>query len=178
MKTPHFLLIVLVLMWGVLAYAALTQSDARHSPRPHPEFGLSESGTVAMDIGGDPYEGPWAWLFGTLVIVFISGCMWLMSEQTPHATSLRLAIGFATICFLAAFCVMCWSDAKHAGATPPLWLGFPEPTTWMLMGIWFPPLLFVVIYVWGFHRWFASESTPAVSDLSADETMTRSSGTE
>jgi len=164
MKTPHFLLVILLLMWVVLAVAVFTQSDPSHSPMLHPQFGQTDSSsTRAMDVGGEPFTGPLPWIFGCLILLQLSGCLWLMTDQTAHATSLRLALAGATIVSLIGFSIICWSDAKYVGEIAPLWAGFPEPTMWMLLAIWFPPLLFVVIYVAGFRRWFASDS-PASSE--------------
>ena len=162
MKTPHFLLVMLLLMWGVLAMAAM-QSGPEHAAKPHPVYGISESNlaAVSMNAGGAPYTGPWAWLFGCLTILVLTGFLWLATDRIPSPGLLRILIAGSSCLFLAVFSVVCWLDQKYAGGVAPLLGGFPEPTQWMLTGVWFTPMTFMLIYVLGYRRWFASVDTDA-----------------
>ncbi len=167
MKTPHFLLLMLLCMWVVLAIAVFTQADPKHSPAPHPQFGQADSSSVvAMHVAGEPFRGPLPWIVGCLIILILSGSLWLMTDQTVHATSLRLSLAAVTFLFLIGFSIVCWLDAKYAGQIAPLWGGLPEPTMWMLLAVWFVPLLFVVIYVTGFRRWFVGDLPSSAASLS------------
>ncbi|MCP4192968.1 MAG: hypothetical protein GY768_20330 [Planctomycetaceae bacterium] len=162
MKTPHVLLLMLLLMWIVLAMAAI-QSGPDHAAKPHPVHGVSDSNPaiVTMNVGGELHAGPWAWLFGCLTILVLSGFLWLATDRIPSPLLLRVLIAGSSCLFLAVFSWMCWLDQKYAGGMAPLLGGFPEPTQWMITGIWCTPMTFMLIYVVGFRRWFAAGESDA-----------------
>ncbi len=44
-------------------------------------------------------------------------------------------------------------QAEKSGNVEPLILGLPASTSIMIFGLWFYPLVFVVVYVWKFNDW-------------------------
>ena len=168
---PHFILFLLIVMGITVAAAAF--SDEGGSAAAHPKFS-------SMVVGGeraiqDTAISVYGWVFVSLMLllfvaILLLGCY---KSKPPSGLLVSFTIGFL-ICVgvfgkmwltyqqlgrdvIGATAVDSVSDdrvsvAKSVDSTSLLG-PFPPPTTWMLFGVAFAPLSFMVVYMFGFHRW-------------------------
>jgi phosphatidylserine synthase len=71
--------------------------------------------------------------------------------------AIPIAIGAAlhVATFLA---LMATYRTYQAGGDHALFLGLPAPTAWMLYGVWWVPMYFILLYIFAFDRYVFSEA--------------------
>lgn len=120
---------------------------------PHPEF-------EHMLQGGDGVTRHenllWlGWVFAVLQMTFLTACLSLAMVRPGGAGPAKvplLAAGLVGACILTFLFL---SYREHlAGEETRFFLGFPAPAAWLVFGVWGFPLLFALIYVAVFDRWY------------------------
>lgn len=162
----HILFVLLIALWGTVGIALATGQPPRTQAVPHPQFAAMLRGGDTPLPSRDVFLG---WMFGMLQIALFVTCMSLGISRPSvrggdRASSARrlgpgafLVIG--TLLYWGVFTQMVRADraAALSGETP--FLGpFPAGTTWMLLGLWVAPLVFVAAYLYGFSRWIIADA--------------------
>ncbi len=151
MHRPWFLFALLIAI-GLLTISLFFIAETGQ-PGPHPEFST-------MQRGGDGAvrHGHVFWIgaaMGILMVVFICACLALGMSRNGKAGPARLPMLLSTAPFVLIFVGLFTSyrEFMTAGGGPLVW-GLPAPTAWMLYGAWMFPLVFVVVFLIYFDRWF------------------------
>ena len=98
------------------------------------------------------------WVFGMLCILFYMGCLTYGMTRGGTLGPAKLPLILGTGIFLAIFTGLIFSYKGYMNEdTHELFLSFPKPTVWMLLGIWTFPVLFMFLYYYLFDHWFFTE---------------------
>jgi hypothetical protein len=148
-RSTWLLLAVLLLLCGVVG-ALFLHEEAPHSRGiAHPEHG-------AMMLGADGESRHGAllglgWAFATLQVVLFVGLLGLALRRGGRVP-MRGALLAGGALHVLAFTMMFRSYEAFARGEPvELFLGFPPPTAWMLLGVWGAPIFFLLLYVLRFR---------------------------
>ena len=157
-NTPRWLLLLgcaLLLLIPIVTFASDT---AWSGATPHPRIDQMQVGALRATDDADNW---WLGLtFGLLVIATLVGCLMLAANGTRNSSSLCKVTALGGLLFAGSFVAMMVSYRSFTN-TPEqrLWGPFPAPTSWMVFGVWFTPLVFLAIYSIGYRKWFASEES-------------------
>jgi hypothetical protein len=146
LRVTRLLLVVLLLLCGVVA-ALFLREEAPHAR------GIAHPEQAAMMLGadGDSRHRPvlaLGWAFAALQVVFFVGLLWLALRRGDGPAPGRAALLAGGALYLLVFTLLFRSYGAFASGEPvELFLGFPRPTAWMLLGVWGAPMLFLLLYV-------------------------------
>lgn len=156
-KVPAILLAVLLALWGVIFYAVMSPPQNYPGAGTHP--GQSEmhvAGSAAEFDAGMIVAGAVA---GVLMICVLLLCLLLGTGKNGANRKFLGLVAVSSCPLIVAFlAVTCSFQSYLTDPSPPLFAGFPIPTAWMVYGISLSPLIFLVIYIGGFHRWVMTAS--------------------
>ena len=106
----------------------------------------------------------------TLCVLFFGGC--LAMGMTRHGTlgPTRGPLIFGTLVLAAIFAALIFSYQRYMNEdVHTLFLSFPKPSAWMLIGVWCFPVFFMVLYYRMFDRWyFTAEDEKRLEEITAD----------
>ena len=169
MNTPRVLFAFLLGMVALVATAILfveevpfeevLGEDGSVVSRTYQGHGIGHPQFSTMLIGGsgaDRHEKIlWlGWALGVLEIGFFVACLALGLRKAGKVgpAKVPLAIGGIGFAIVFTFLILSYrgymNEAEHA-----LFFSLPLPTAWMLYGIWFFPVFFIVLYVVTFDTW-------------------------
>lgn len=157
MKLPHALLALLLAMAAVIAVAMLIGErplDAEGVPIGH---GWDHPVERVLLVGGDGAERidriwPLAVVLGLLQYLFFVGLLRLGAGTKPAAARLNLPLSLGAGAVALMWIVLCWVYRGYTRDPDPGLIGsLPAPTAVMVYGIWFVPLVFIVIYITMFN---------------------------
>ena len=169
---PHFLLLLLILIGLTIDAAAIV--DDGGAAQVHPKFS-------SMLVGGeravqDTAISVCGWIFACLMLLLFLSILLLGCYQPKPPSGLLVTFAFGFLICLGVFGKM-WLAYQEFGRNhigemtvgkvrgveaestikdvdSIVMLGpFPPPTSWMLFGVAFAPLVFMFVYMFGFHRW-------------------------
>ena len=156
--------ILLIAFWAVLLVILLTPEASNGHGVPHSKF-------KAMDHGGDgaarhEFLLLSGWMLGSVLIaIFVSLLAWGTVSQPcesgatrpSHSTKFDLRWFIFLIGGLAyegVFGMMCLAYRNSLTEPDVVFLGpFPAGLAWLLFGVWWMPVFFVVVYSVFFDRW-------------------------
>jgi hypothetical protein len=129
----------------------------------HPEFS-----TMQVGASGEARHARilWVgWFFGGCQIVLFVAALALGMRKEHGLGPVRapLIAGGAVFAIIFTLLVLSYRDYMH-GVDAELVLGFPIPTAWMVFGIWFFPVFFVVLYLRAFDTWYLTDADRARFD--------------
>lgn len=153
---PRILLILCVLMLLLIIAATYSYQTAWTEAEPHP-------GISTMEVGGArAVEDSQHWIlglaFGVVTVLSLIASLLFATQHTKYASQLTLAIMIGGLAYVAVFVGMMFSYRDYAQQGASLIGPFTAPTTWMVLGLWAVPVIFVAMYCVKFNTWFASES--------------------
>ena len=173
MKLPHLLFALLIGMCGVILAAFLIEEvpyvdapgeDGAPPVRQYLGHGFDHPAIPAMQAGG-PGEERHArvlWLglvFGLLQIAFFLTSLVFGAQKNEKFGPLLRPVAIAGVIYAAIFTAMVVTYRGYAGEdTHTLFLALPTPTAWMIYGVWFFPLFYMLLYMYIFDRWTWTEA--------------------
>ena len=98
-------------------------------------------------------------VLSTITIFSLVATACLASGPSQYVRQRTLAICSGGFVFVAVFVVMMFEYHEYASGGPSLLGPFTTPTTWMVLGLWGVPTVFVFIYCLTFDTWFGSDET-------------------
>ena len=165
-KLPHLLFALVLGMVAVfvILFAREEQpwsekrADGEELVRVHQGHGIPHPKFESMLVGGPGPERHagllWlGWVFCTLQVFFFVGLLALGLRRRERAGPWIKPLAMGLLLYLAVF-TMLMISYRHfmVSESHDLFLGFPIPTAWMMYGIWFVPIAFILLYVIAFPR--------------------------
>jgi hypothetical protein len=100
----------------------------------------------------------YGWVFGALQILFFAGLMAFGARKGERLRGLGkpLLLGAAATLSVWTLGVLTYSRYLSE-ATHPRFLALPVPTAIMVYGMWFTPVIFTLLFVIGFKRWYVTD---------------------
>lgn len=155
------LLLVAAYFMGERPYEDTVQDGA--AQRVYKGHGVDHPHHTAMQQGGDGLARHrhlmWlGWACAMLLVVFLIGALLLgmSKKQSQGPVRLPLIVGGILFAGLFSMVFLTYPGYMAEASAKPL-LGFPEPTTWMLLGIWTFPAFFIAFFIFSFDRWYVCE---------------------
>lgn len=157
-RLATFLLIVLLAIAATIIIFAVNDPSAYKIAEPHTQYETMQVGGTA----GDRDEQYWwiGWLVGSLMLTFIGGTLFFgIKRNGENNAGLRFLCSMVVVLLLVVFSVGCFAYRDFGRTGQPLVNSIaPTATKLLLFGVSLVPLLFTVVYVAGFHRWFLTDS--------------------
>ncbi|MEM9366697.1 MAG: hypothetical protein AAGD07_11940 [Planctomycetota bacterium] len=152
---PRLLLLFSSLLLLLIVVAACLYDTAWDSSQRHPRV-------ATMEVGGprSSEDAQHWWLglgFGVVTILTLVTSLLFAAREGEQARSLRRAVIAGGFVYIAVFVGMMMSYRRYMTEEPTTLGPFAAPTTWMVLGLWTVPLLFVAIYCIHFRDWFEAD---------------------
>ncbi|MHC4994282.1 MAG: hypothetical protein ACYTGQ_04425 [Planctomycetota bacterium] len=149
------LLLLLALLWGALGWAVVAEwpsyADGAPMTRPHEDH-------PAMSVGAGITTRDealwWPGLFlGLSVVLLLVYCIgWGVGfGGSDRRFSVGLALG--GVLFGGVFIGMMRAWTGYLAGDAATLGSFPAAAGWVVYGVWLAPVVFIGLYVIGFHRW-------------------------
>ena len=173
MRLIHVILGLLLLVAGAFCVALLVEEPSASQGMEHPRI-------KKMKVGGDG-EGRMKHV-GVVTFVLHSGTLTLCAALMALGVAPRrrtrgfwIAMGFATLACLLVWMRLFLNYLGFLGTGEArMVFGFPEPSAWLVYGVWGSAALFSVLYVVGFRRYvFTREDEEAFDELVRETRMER-----
>jgi hypothetical protein len=156
MKSIHILLFSLVCLLVLTAMAAFWAPIPDATGVPHPEFKGMMISTANIDEA--PHTRWMGYLFGLAVIGVFGSFLFLGNRKkgqlTPMKKWLWIGLGLYTMVY-TCMVVSHWNYVANDGG--PFILSMPAPTAWMIIGVWFVPIIITLTYIIKFEDWIISD---------------------
>ena len=170
------LAVLLVLLW-VTALIVLMKPEV---PGGH---GFQHARYSTMDQGGDgalrhEHLLTGGWVLGS---IFIATFVGLLACGTAHHNAVSwwrpVAFVFGGLLYEGVFGMLCLSYRNSLTEPYAAFSGLlPGPLSWLLIGIWFVPGIFIVLYTVFFYRWiWPPDNARRFSELIARSSQTNDS---
>jgi len=158
MKVSSISFVLLLALLAVVAGAWIVgpPEDAPSSAIAHP--------TVPHMTAGGPGEAkhakvfPLGVAFGVLEIIFFSVCLALGASRKERVGRMGVAISIGAALHVATFLAIAVSYRVYLDGHDTLYLGLPAPTAFMMYGIWWVPMYFILLYLFAFDRYVFSDA--------------------
>ena len=140
---------VLAWQWAPIEYAT-------GFPHPNPEFkGMYVS---KANIDQEPHTRWLGYLFGLGIISLLTSLLVMGNRKNGKPTGIIKWIGITMVIYAMAYSGMVISHWQYAANDGGSFFQFmPVPTAWMIMGIWFIPLILTLVYIVKFEDWIISD---------------------
>lgn len=96
--------------------------------------------------------------FGVLEIIFFSVCLALGASRKERVGRIGIAIAIGAVLHVASFLAIAISYRAYLNGHDALYFGLPAPTAFMMYGIWWVPMYFVLLYLFTFDRYVFSDA--------------------
>jgi MFS superfamily sulfate permease-like transporter len=156
MRLTAFLFALLLGMCLILGYVLLLDEIPDGHGYNHPDY-------PTMQRGGDGAtrhaQTLWiGWALGVLELLFFVGLLALGSRRRKQYPFERNVLIVGTLVYIAFFTWMVIAYTGYAAdPSAALVLSFPLPTTLMLYGVGFAPVVFIVLYMIRFSPWIVDD---------------------
>jgi len=171
MKDYYVFLLVLAFPLLIIAGLAIVEPVPQASGVVHPEFKtMLHSANSQASSSQVKYLG---FAFGISIIAVFGLCLYWGSKRTQQAGFRKRDLWVGMILYLLTFSALVFSSWKYDHIEAPLWGELPIPTAWMLYGIWFVPVVFIILYVSGFRKHVLSEEDEAAFQKIIEERIAR-----
>lgn len=165
MKPIHFVFLFLLAIAGITLFILL--SDV-----PQNASGMSHESLTGVSVGGDGVArletiGRAPFYFQICVIFLATSLLYMGVPERRRDGRFRLlflaAAGYALFVWFNLYTSY---EAYHETGTVQVLFGFPVPTNWFLWGVWSGFVVFDLLYVFAFRRYFLHpEDEQAFQDL-------------
>ena len=150
MRWPLLLLALLAALAVATSVAVTTGEPPNARGVDHPEY--------SMLLRGDPGAGRHerilvaGWVAGLLVLAF-SVALLAWGYRRQRRMTLLLVAGFVLQAALFTIVVVAYARSLQE-PVPQLWWALPVPTAWLVYLFWPAQLVYVVLFVATFDRWY------------------------
>ncbi len=96
--------------------------------------------------------------FGILEIVLFSVCLALGASRKERVGRMGLLIAIGAALHVATFLAIVVSYRSYLAGSETLYLGLPAPTAFMMYGIWWVPMYFILLYLFAFDRYVFNDA--------------------
>ena len=159
MNIPSILFGLCIAMGLVVGYVMTMEEQ----PSPDVGHGAVHAQFATMQHGGDGaarHEPILAFgmIFGALICTFFVACLMLGTQKNGQNTPFIGPLALGGLLYVGVFLLMAnsYGGYMHEEAHE-LVLNLPKPTAWYIYGIWGVPVVFTMIYVFGFNTWYITE---------------------
>jgi len=160
MKTIHIIYVTLVFFLAVIIGLFVGDAPAMVTGQPHPEYKTMLKGGDSIHASSS--SNVLGYLFGLCATLLICLFITLGAHRRGKLTTIKPWLIFGTALYLAVYTFTYLSDAAYVDQNhQAFFLGWPAPTAWMIYAMWFAPLVFVALYVFGFREWILTEEDEA-----------------
>lgn len=127
-------------------------------PEREDSSGVAHEQFDHIQVGGDANRHEpilrYGWLYGMCTIALFTAVLMLGVRRAGKIGSGKWAILLGGAIYMGIFTNVVTEYAKSVRANDPDFFGpFPSATTWVLLGIWVAPMVFIALYVWKFREW-------------------------
>lgn len=156
MRVPGLLFVLLLAMTVVLGVLLTVEEVPDGHGFDHPEYPTMQRGGDGAARHSRVLWGGWA--LGTLQMLFFVALLLLgLRRRHPRGRGAGMMVAAAVV-YLACFLILVVTYRTYAaGGGGELALSFPVPTAWMLYGVGFAPVLFILLYVARFESWILDD---------------------
>ena len=159
MKDYYAFLFVLSSTLLIILALVFVDPVVEASGKQHPEYGtMLQSVNSQFSSDTVKYLG---YGFGLCIIGIFTLCLILGAKKANQKGFKTREIFIGMGLYLATFTALVLSSWKYDMLEAPIIGGLPLPTAWMLYGIWFVPIVLIILYVWGFERFVISPEEEA-----------------
>jgi hypothetical protein len=153
MRLAYFLFATSALLLIVIIAGFMLPRSSRPSAGPHPQYrSLDRSGVDSADTLG------WGYAMGIAILATMGASVILGVARKGRTGPLARWLGAGFVCLAMIFTALVASYRQYAAGTDTdLLLGLPEPTAWMLYGVWLFPFLMVLAAVALFDTYFSEQ---------------------
>ncbi len=161
MRVSVAILAVLAALCAVVLVLAFLDERPDTLGVDHPNFETMRQGG-----GTDRHDDVlfWGWLYGALSIVLFVALLALglrRRGRLPAGGRAGLLVCLALFGAVFTLLVLSYRAYAEPGSERALFGSFPQPTAWMLYGLWPAPIVFALLYMRNFDRWVISEDDVA-----------------
>lgn len=96
--------------------------------------------------------------FGVLEILLFSVCLALGASRKGRVGRIGIAIAIGAALHVISFLAIVISYRAYLNGHETLYLGLPAPTAFMMYGIWWVPMYFILLYIIAFDRYVFSDA--------------------
>lgn len=124
----------------------------------------SEYGTMVQSVNSQFSSTAVKYLgfgFGLCIIGIFSLCLILGGKKANGKGFRKRDIFLGMALYLLTYIGLVLSSWEYDMIEAPIIGGLPVSTAWMLYGIWFVPVVLIMLYVWGFERFVISPEEEA-----------------
>ncbi|MEM6800141.1 MAG: hypothetical protein AAF696_01990 [Bacteroidota bacterium] len=159
MKDYYAFLFVLSTTLLIILALALVDPVETASGKLHADYGtMIQSSNSQFSSASVKYLG---YAFGLCIIGIFTLCLLLGAKKANDKGFKNRDILIGMGLYLTIFTAMVMSSWEYDSVEAPIVGGLPVPTAWMLYGIWFVPVVLIILYVWGFERFVISPEEEA-----------------
>jgi hypothetical protein len=150
MKDSYLFLVLLSLPLLIIAGLALADPLPQATGIVHSAYPSMQHSANSQ--AADPLAKYLGYALGLAILgIFGMSLYWGSRRAKDRGFTLRdLLLGM--LLYVLTYSALVFSSWKYDQTEAPLWGDLPVPTAWMLYGIWFVPLVFIVLYVYGFRK--------------------------
>lgn len=153
MKPIHFVFVMLLAIAGVTIYILTSEPPANAA-------GLAHESIAGIRVGGDGAArlasvGNAPYYFQVCVIFLAAGLLYMgVPEHRRDGLFRGLFVGATAYALFVWYKLYTSYEAFHSTGGADVVFGFPVPTNWFLWGVWSGFLIFDLLYVFAFYRYF------------------------
>lgn len=156
MKPYYFLFGILVFLLGIILCAGLVPEVVGATGVDHPQFkGMKVS---PSNIDQQPSTRYLGYLFGLGIISLFGTMLFIGNRKKGQMTSISKPLIIGILIYIVVFSSMVfshWSYSDNNGSD--FILSMPKPTAWMILGVWFVPLIITITYILKFEEAIISD---------------------
>lgn len=154
LKLEHVLFAILVLLLLVVVVLGSFDEPPHAVGLPHPDHGAMAMGGEATSRSAELL--PWGLAFALLQVALFASLLLLGLRRGDEPVVRRyfpVLLGLAVLAICFVFLFAAYASFSENPMKSSIVLGFPAPTAWMLFGVWWSPIVVIVLYHRKFDTW-------------------------
>ncbi len=156
MRYSTSLLICLGSLLLIIALAALVPQVPFATGYPHPEIkGLLISKATSDDTALTRWLG---YLFGVGILALFGTMIYIGNLRQGKTTRMHRFIIIGIIAVTFVYSGMVFEHWRYGKGENDFFLWMPKPTAWMIIGMWFVPLIITSVYYFRFEKYVLSKN--------------------
>lgn len=160
MKIINIIFVTLLFFLAVIIALFIGDPPALVTGQPHPEYKTMLKG--GESIHASTSTNALGYLFGLCSTFLLCLFMTLGAHRYGRLGTIKPWLIFGTVLYLGVYTLTYLSDAAYVDQNhQAFFMGWPLPTAWMIYAMWFAPVVFVALYVFGFRDWILTEEDEA-----------------
>ncbi len=173
MNIAKALLICLGVLLAIILALAVLPPIPYATGYPHPEIeGLLISKATIDDRADTRLLG---FAYGFFIILLMGLMLYTGSLRNGKPTKMARHISVGIAAYLLVYCGMVFEHWRYGKGNEDFFYWLPKPTAWMIIGMWFVPLMITFTFYFKFEKYVLSRNEEAkiineLAALSAEET--------